>query len=92
MCKTFDAIHKMSENLSKEGKGKNIKIILNHLKIKGELICAEGKNYCLKDVLTLKNAKVKCPKNPEHVKEIEWLHIPTHHIIAFTFLSDEQMG
>ena len=87
MCKTFEAIHKISKKLRNEGKGgERIAVILDHFKVMGDIACCDDeKCCCFEDLLTLKNAVVMCAKDPEKKREVEWINIPTYHIIAFTF-------
>lgn len=91
MCKTFKAIHEIAKKLQKEGKGGNyIKIALPHGKAEGTLYCCMNGHDCHEDVLTLKDTTIECFAKNEVIKE-EWLNIPTCHIIAFNFNSQQKM-
>ncbi len=83
MCKTYDAIYELSNHVES-----NILIcVLNHFKVEGELhSCGDifGQKECYEGIITLKDAKVHCPKT-NTTKEFKWFNISSKHIEAFAF-------
>lgn len=82
MCKTYDAIYELSEHVESDV----LICFLGHFKVEGVLHKCEDnkKGKCLKDVVTLENAKVMCPEH-NYEKEYAWLNVPSHHIQTFAF-------
>ncbi len=82
MCKTYDAIYEIAKHSES-----NILICsLGHLKVEGELFKCDkdNDNKCYDGVITLKDAKVCCPKS-DYKKEYAWINISSKFIQAFAF-------
>lgn len=83
MCKTFDAIYRLSKNVES-----NVLIcMIQGLTIEGNLYrcdCGFDNDKCYDGIVTLENAKITCNKTNE-TKEYKWLNISSKQILAFTF-------
>lgn len=92
MCK--ETVKKIYD-ISKEYDAKKLKVITNHIKICGEL-CECGMDN--ETLITLQNAKIwliddlckcgaeDCNCTTPHVIKLEWLHVNTDKIVAFSLL------
>lgn len=81
--KMYEAIYKVA----KTSESDNIVLWMDKVEIKGTLLDCED-NKCIKDIITLQDAIVKCMKHhDEEAKErhFKWLNISACHIKAFTF-------
>lgn len=83
MCKTYDAIYELSKHTESDV----LICFLDDVKIEGLLYRCEyemGSEKCYDEIITLKDAKVKCSHTQE-VKEFAWINIPSKKIMAFAF-------
>ncbi|MBE7706631.1 MAG: hypothetical protein E7Z91_05265 [Cyanobacteria bacterium SIG30] len=81
MCKTYDAIYELRKHVDSS----YLIVWVDDTKIKGELYCCDDRDCkCFKDVITLKDATISCPKtNSEH--KIKWINVPSMWVKAFAF-------
>ena len=81
--KTYDAIYKIAKNSEMS----KIRIWAGFKEITGTLLNCED-NKCVQDIISLKDVTVKCPKGMEGEyteTKLNWLNIPSCHVMAFTF-------
>ncbi len=82
MCKTYDAIFEIKKHMQTD----TLTVYVDGAEAKGSLKCdCDCERYeCQSDVVTLKDAKIKCHQTQE-VKELRMLNIPSMWIKAFYF-------